>query len=43
MNSSKAQNEFTYVPTGPLNEASPKGEAEFSGIGAAKYEQKNHR
>ncbi len=33
VNSSEAQNEFTYVRTDPLNESSQKGEDEFSGIG----------
>ena len=33
MSSSEVQNEFTIVPTGPLNESSLKGEDEFSGIG----------
>ena len=33
MNSSEAQNEFTYVRTGPLNENEAKPEFEFSGIG----------
>ena len=33
MNSSEAQNEFTYVRTGALNENEAKPKFEFSGIG----------
>lgn len=35
MNSSEAQNGFSYVRTGALNESSRNGEDEFSGIGGA--------